>query len=238
LVPRRLTTEERRVYDEQGFVVVPNILPAAELHAINQEVDRILPRNGSTQAHLPGCIMQLGLHSALVRRLVADERLLGLVEDVVQPGIAVLQAMVFSKPPHYDLVCHWHQDDAFYAAANDAGTHSRTRLSVWTPLQDVDERNSCLWVVPGSHKWGLQPFEIIHYDQCRRRLSPEQFDFSRALPVPMRAGSALLFSALTWHHSKGNESDSVRRALIVTYEEATVRGRSAPGEWRILRPAA
>jgi hypothetical protein len=44
----------------------------------------------------------------------------------------------------------------------DPATFSKTRMSVWIPLQDADERNGCLWVVPGSHTWGLQPFvEVV-----------------------------------------------------------------------------
>ena len=34
---RTLTSEERRVYEEQGFVVVPDVIPAGELAALDGE---------------------------------------------------------------------------------------------------------------------------------------------------------------------------------------------------------
>jgi ectoine hydroxylase-related dioxygenase (phytanoyl-CoA dioxygenase family) len=43
-----------------------------------------------------------------------------------------------------------------------------------------------------------------------------------AVSLPARAGSGVLFSAWTWHHSKHNRTARTRRAFIVSYQEATV----------------
>jgi ectoine hydroxylase-related dioxygenase (phytanoyl-CoA dioxygenase family) len=110
-------------------------------------------------------------------------------------------------------------------------------MSVWVPLQDSDEDNGCLWVIPGSHAWGLQPYEQRQGGYCNKGLiAPDDFDFSQAVPVPARAGDVLLFSALLWHSSQGNRSDRMRRAFIVSYQEATVP-RGNKDQWKILRPA-
>jgi len=234
--PRKLTAAELAAYEAHGFVVVPDVFLAQELAEIDQEIDRLLPEY-EAGGHLPGWIMQLGLRSDRTRRFAEDERLLGLIEDIVKPGIAIHSAKLVTKLPHSDIICHWHQDEAFYLNPDDPASQSQTRMSVWVPLQDSDERNGCLWVVPGSHKWGLQPWEYIAFDQCRRRLTAAEYAEKQAIPVPVRAGAVVLFSAWLWHHSKGNVTDRVRRAFIVSYQEATV-GRGAGEQWRILRPAA
>jgi ectoine hydroxylase-related dioxygenase (phytanoyl-CoA dioxygenase family) len=54
--------------------------------------------------------------------------------------------------------------------------------------------------------------------------------------VPARAGDVLLFSALLWHSSQGNRSDRLRRAFIVSYQEATVP-LGNKDQWKVLRPA-
>jgi ectoine hydroxylase-related dioxygenase (phytanoyl-CoA dioxygenase family) len=52
----------------------------------------------------------------------------------------------------------------------------------------------------------------------------------------VKAGSAVLFSALLWHGSKGNRTEQVRRAFITSYQEATVpRGNGE--QWKIVRAA-
>ncbi len=68
--------------------------------------------------------------------------------------------------------------------------------------------------------------------QERRKHVAHQFGAAAAVP----AGSMVLFSAWTWHHSKGNRTNWVRRAFILSYQEATV-GTDHAGKWRTLRPA-
>ncbi|MDP6037406.1 MAG: phytanoyl-CoA dioxygenase family protein, partial [Candidatus Latescibacteria bacterium] len=60
--------------------------------------------------------------------------------------------------------------------------------------------------------------------------------FDDAILCPVKAGDMLLFHACLWHHSKGNQTDRVRRAFIVSYQEATVpRGNGK--QYKILRQA-
>jgi hypothetical protein len=234
---RRLTPEERRAYDRDGYVVVPGVFPAEELEAIDREIDRLLAEPGNDAGGIhPTWIFQVARRSEMARQFAEDERLLALIEDIVQPGIAVHSTKLVPKPPHSDDVCHWHQDDAFYLKPDDPDTFSRTRMSVWVPLQDADERNGGLWVVPGSQEWGLQDYHMVDTGQCRKVVDRETYAEEHAIPLRVQAGSVVLFSAMLWHHSKNNQTDRVRRAFIVSYQEATVP-RGAGEQWKILRPA-
>jgi ectoine hydroxylase-related dioxygenase (phytanoyl-CoA dioxygenase family) len=58
-----------------------------------------------------------------------------------------------------------------------------------------------------------------------------------AIPLPVRTGSVVRFTAWTWHYSKNNTTDRVRRAFIVSYQEGTLT-RGAGERWKLLRPAA
>ena len=227
---RKLTPEEHLVYGENGYVVVPDVFPVETLEAMDREIDRI----GQEQEDLgrnAGWVMQLGLRSEMTRQFAQDERVLSLIEDIVKPGIAIYSGKLTAKMPCSDDICHWHQDDAYY----NAHATSRTRMSTWIPLQDVDEENGCLWVVPGSHRHGVQEHGQFG-GQCPKSMGPETLMFDDAVACPVRAGSVLLFSARLWHHSRGNRTDRVRRAFIVSYQEATVpRGNGA--QWKILRSA-
>jgi hypothetical protein len=233
---RVLTRDELAAYEANGFVIVPDVFPAAELEALDQEIDRLLPEHEDRAGHRPGWILGLSSRSDVSLAVARDERVLALIEDIVQPGIAIHSAKLVAKVPHSDIVCHWHQDEAFYLRPDDPRTHSRTRMSIWLPLQDATPANGCLWVVPGSHRWGIHDFEMVDHGQCRRRITAEEYANEHAVPVPVSAGAIVLFSAYLWHHSKGNSTDQVRRAFIVSYQEATA-GAGIQREWRILRPA-
>jgi phytanoyl-CoA hydroxylase len=247
---RRLTGAERRQYDALGYVVIPDVIPAPELEAIDREIDRLLEQLGAQRrargearaGALPtghheetGSILQLGLRSPVCQQVAEDERVLTLIEDIVVPGIAIYSVKLIAKPPYTDIPCHWHQDDAYYVRQS----LSQTRMSVWVPLQDAHERNGCLWIVPGSPRWGLQEHRPKASGQCR--LSMDEGEIRevldrQAVPVPVAAGSAVLFSALLWHGSRGNQTGAVRRAFITSYQEATVP-RGNGDQWKIVRPA-
>jgi phytanoyl-CoA hydroxylase len=227
---RKLTIEEKKHYDEFGYVVVTDLFQKEELNGMNQELDGCEEPPQSSGEH-EGFTYQLAMLTDKTKNFANDERILTLIEDIVKPGIAIFSSKLLTKLPHSPSVCHWHQDDAYYTEV----VNSDTRMSIWVPLQDTDEKNGCLWIVPGSHKQGLQPYTIQNNGTCRKALDEEQVDLSKAEPVPMKAGSILLFNALTWHSSKGNETDQVRRAFIVSYQEATVplgRGK----QHIVLRP--
>ena len=237
LMQRRLSAAERRTYDDQGYVVVPQVFPADELEAIDAEIDRLLAEPGNDAGGIhPTWVFQVARRSEIARRFAEDERLLALIAEIVQPGIAIHSTKLVPKPPRSEDVCHWHQDDAFYLNPDDPLTFSRTRMSVWVPLQDADERNGCLWVVPGSQAWGLEDFHMVDSGQCRKVIDREAYAEANAVPLRVQAGDVVLFSALLWHHSKHNQTDRVRRAFIVSYQEATV-GKGAGEQWKVLRPA-
>ena len=234
---RRLTPDDLGTYAREGFVVVPNVFPPDHLERLDQEIDRLLAEPGNDAGGIhPTWIFQVARRSEMARAFAEDERLLAVVEDIVQPGIAIHSTKLVPKPPHTQDICHWHQDDAFYIRPDDPDTFSKTRMSVWVPLQDADERNGGLWVVPSSHEWGLQDYHMVETGQCRKVIDREAYANENAIPLRVAAGSAVLFSAMLWHHSKGNQTDRVRRAFIVSYQEATVP-KGAGEQWKIIRPA-
>jgi phytanoyl-CoA hydroxylase len=214
---RKLTVEEKKHYDELGYVVVADLFSVDELGEMNKELDGCDASTQTSGEH-EGFTYQLGMLTDKTKQFAHDERILDLIEDIVKPGIAIFSSKLLTKLPQSPSICHWHQDDAYYTEV----VGSDTRMSIWVPLQDTDERNGCLWIVPGSHKQGLQSYMVQNNGTCRKALIEDQVDLSTAQPVPMKAGSCLLFNALTWHSSKGNETDQVRRAFIVSYQEATV----------------
>jgi ectoine hydroxylase-related dioxygenase (phytanoyl-CoA dioxygenase family) len=171
----------------------------------------------------------------LTQQFAADARLLALVEDVVFPGVAIHSTKLVTKVTRSADICHWHQDEAFYTKPDDPTTHAQRRMSVWVPLQDTDERNGCLWVVPGSQRWGLEPWTMQETGTCQKRVNRVEYADEHAVPLPVQAGTVVLFSAYTWHHSKNNRTDQTRRAFIVSHQEATVP-IGAGTQRKILRP--
>src|SRR5437588_835185 len=82
-------------------------------------------------------------------------------------------------------------------------------------LDDVDERNGCMQVVPKSHTWGrFEPINLINA-QSIFDLVPDP-DSKKFTPAVMRmpAGSSTFHHGLTFHYASSNQTDRPRRAMV------------------------
>ena len=229
--PRKLTSEQRAVYDDQGYVIVPGVFDPDELAAIDAEVDRIKAEQAGDKVN-DNFIFALGLRSPMTQAICGDERVLTLIEDMVYPGIAIYSAKMVEKTPYDQRVCHWHQDNAYY----NKNSSSACRMSTWLPLQDTDVNNGGLWVVPGSHKGQTLEAHARPDGMCTLSFADGKTEVAGAEPVSIKAGDLLLFHANLWHRSLGNQTDERRRSFIVSYQEATAVAGNG-NQHKILRSA-
>lgn len=114
------------------------------------------------------------------------------------------------KPAGYGVATPWHQDEAYWEPELE---HSS--LSIWLPLQDVDERSGCMCFVPGSHRFEILPHRPIGNDPKVHGLELDGPDPEGAVAVPLRAGEATVHGGRTLHFAPPNTSEVPRRAYIM-----------------------
>ncbi len=110
---------------------------------------------------------------------------------------------------------HWHQDAQYFNSATRIPTHRLHIITVWVPLVDVDERNGCLWVIPGSHRWGLQ--DGARDEEGNMRSAREVIERGTPEPLVLRRGDLAVFSNLTYHCSELNRTRTVRWNVDLRY---------------------
>lgn len=127
------------------------------------------------------------------------------------------QTMYYYKPPGARGQ-GMHQDN-FYLLAAPA-----TCIGAWTPIDDADIDNGCLYVVPGSHKGGvLCPDQEtsnrwLEYGDSHITHFPRD---QRPIPIPVKRGQTLFFSGNLIHGSGPNRTkDRWRRTFIGHYCDA------------------
>ena len=139
-----------------------------------------------------------------------------IVEEIAQltqaKALKVWHDQIQYKPAETGGVNMWHQDAPLWPIILPM-----TEVSAWVALDDVDESNGCMSIVPGSHRWGnqisfvrsLPSFEDI----------PEEFDGHTIEVVrrPVKKGEVHYHHALTWHGSHANTSNRPRRAIAIHY---------------------
>lgn len=145
-----------------------------------------------------------------------------LCEMTGQETFHLWQDRFFYKPAGEGGFHTWHQDSKFLPFLEPY-----TAVSVWIALNDADEDNGAMTMVPGSHLWGdASDFlaEVEQYAADGRPL-PKEYDGHAIETVlcPVPCGFAHLHSGRTWHCSGPNWSDRPRSAIGLFFVGGDVR---------------
>ena len=93
-----------------------------------------------------------------------------------------------------------------------------TCMAAWMAVDDCDEANGCLQIVPGSHNWPVLCTTQADTSQSFTDVTVELPEGQSATPVQMKAGDVLFFNGQLVHGSLPNTtSNRFRRALIGHY---------------------
>jgi len=143
------------------------------------------------------------------------------------PGeISLYRAILFNKGAAAGSDLPWHQDGGDLWGLSQPPT-----LQIWTALDDAPLGGGCLEFLPGSHQFGLAtPLGGVVPRAQVAAAEAEQ----RAVPMPVRAGEALLIHNWVWHRSGRNRPGERRLAFSACYmsaETRCLRKRRAPRQF-------
>ncbi|MCS7224802.1 MAG: phytanoyl-CoA dioxygenase family protein [Armatimonadetes bacterium] len=223
-----LSEDKVAEYRQKGFALGTRVLSDDEVEELRSELDRVIRDYGRTDRPQPVRIVNLsGKAEAPVWQIVniwqASEpfrRLIFHPEIVCAAAqlsgaeeLRVWHDQIQYKPAETGGVNMWHQDSPYWPILQPKDS----QITAWVALDDVDEENGCMSMVPGSHHWGVQ-IDFLHtlkdFDQM-----PSSFDGKVVTVVrcPVPKGWVHFHHPLTWHGSHSNRSGRPRRAIAIHY---------------------
>ena len=98
--------------------------------------------------------------------------------------------------------------------------HGDMAAAVWVSLDDVDEDNGTMEVLPGWHTKGVLPRVLDTREYFAQHIDPDALppdvdELKRS--YTLRAGEAALHGVLCPHTSGPNLSDRWRRVIVLRY---------------------
>jgi len=208
-------------YQTDGFLLVERLFGAEDVQEAQRAIDEVLDTSElSSVAELepgdPAIVRRIWgptKRHSFFERMAADDRVLDIMQQLIGPNILFHYSKLHMKGPRVGSVVEWHQDFSYYP-------HTNTDLATAVIyLDNTTRENSCLHVVPGSHKGGLADHYVDGY--FRGKVSgvnaPDQ---SQAVALEAPAGSVIFLHCLTLHYSAPNRSDKLRRAFLPAYRAA------------------
>jgi hypothetical protein len=194
-----LTAEQAEQFNRDGFVILRNWIPEAQLGGIRPDVERLVAENHRRQK-------DINTKSAAVDALMRSDRIKGLVEAANGPS-ELLQSFAFTKLPHEVRTKHWHQDGVYWGLSD-----SRV-CCVFVPMTATNEDNGCIWMVPGTHKLGRMFHDVATDEFGLENLRCDMDAFREPVPMVLEAGDAVLAHTYTVHASFHNRTDEPRISL-------------------------
>jgi phytanoyl-CoA hydroxylase len=220
-------------YKRDGYLTAPAVASSQLLDELRAEADRLMalclqdaehhaPRIQWEAKYLPND-RKAGMErvirklepiidiSPIFAKFAFDEGIIGPVSAIFGQSVELFEDKLNLKLPGGSSY-PWHQDWSCCWRA-----HTDELVTCFIYLDDADETNGCLHVVPGSHGgkriYQLKPGDYFEVD-------PSQIEQDKIVPVPLKAGEMIFFDAYLLHFSDINHSPVPRRAIIYTYNPA------------------
>ena len=250
-----LTREQVQRFHRDGFLNAGRILDDVQLAVLSSDLDRVtakgpdgfaddeprpvsfrdLNATGDAVTATPVWqIVNIWEAAASFARLVYHPAIVTGISQLTGFGdLQVWHDQVQYKPAAIGGATGWHQDAPAWPTLQPM-----TQVSAWLPFDDADLDNGCMWMVPGSWRWGNQREYFAARPRQERPRTLEEFvrigeDFMppgaprpaqiEARPCPVRRGEVHFHHALTWHGSPANASPRRRRAVAIHYMTGAAR---------------
>ncbi|MDG2049570.1 MAG: phytanoyl-CoA dioxygenase family protein [Myxococcota bacterium] len=246
-MPHSLTPGERDRYEKEGFFSRNQVFSPQEIEHLRQATEsvhaQVLDAAGSLES---GKVEQIDnqkfqevlgstikwewsddlrairsmepVHhlEARLAQLVDDPRIWGPCADIIgQNHLSLFSDKMNVKRPG-GAPFPWHQEGPYWAYGAEDLEHVVTLIIY---LDDAHEDNGCLWVIPGTHRYGA-----LESLKDRGTLGRLYTDVDRLeekpFPIALPAGSVAWFHRDIVHGSQSNRSSEDRRAFLLAYQPA------------------
>jgi ectoine hydroxylase-related dioxygenase (phytanoyl-CoA dioxygenase family) len=204
-----MTDEQRRQLDEQGFVVLERCMGDDLLRELRDRIHDTFVEEGDRAGHE----FRTEEHAHRLANLVDKGEVFGraillppvveCVRHVLGPRIKLSSLNARSADPNSDVPQPLHVDMS--AIPDEEGYWVCN--TVWM-LDDFTLENGATRVIPGSHKWGRRPQDVLDDPMAPQ---PQE------VLVLGKAGSIAVMNAHAWHGGTANRTTAPRLAMHAFY---------------------
>lgn len=216
------SVQEVARFQDQGYIVVPNLLNAEETDLLRKiaKADQALMQRAASRADGEGGAVKLVVSNDLpagtiYEALVHSRRIKQTMETLLGDEVYHYHHKMILKEARIGGAWAWHQDYGYWY---NNGCLWPDMASCLIAVDRATRANGCLQVVTGSHKLGRIDHGPVG-DQTGA--NPERVQqVVQRLPIAyceLEPGGAIFFHGNVLHRSDQNKSDEPRWAFICCY---------------------
>uniref|UniRef100_A0A5F9C0M1 Phytanoyl-CoA dioxygenase, peroxisomal n=1 Tax=Oryctolagus cuniculus TaxID=9986 RepID=A0A5F9C0M1_RABIT len=218
-----LSLEQRKFYEENGYLVIKNLVSDADIQRFRSEFERICRK----EVRPPGLMVMKDV--AIVKsEHNLSEKSVTKVQDFqedeelfryctlpeVRGSVCWACSLSGKKTSRHPL----HQDLYYFPFRP-----SNLIVCAWTAMEHIDRNNGCLVVLPGTHKGPLKPHDYPQWEGGVNIMYHGIQDYEKnnaRVHLVMEKGDTVFFHPLLIHGSGRNRTQGFRKAISCHYASA------------------
>jgi ectoine hydroxylase-related dioxygenase (phytanoyl-CoA dioxygenase family) len=222
-----ITDELREQYRTEGYMILERVIPEEMLQMLREECSYFLGYYDSIM-DAKG-VKTEGINHRGKRYFIANMYRLSsrlwqfiyspLMAEVTQAALGdtvyLFHEQWVVKGAEQGMKFAWHQDSG-YVKHGDKNTRHRPYLTCWCTLDDVNEQNGTVYLLP--HSRGGTSHTI--FDHNREEGTNDLVGYSGddpGIPIIAPAGSIVAFTSYNFHRSGANTTPRMRRIYLPQY---------------------
>ena len=236
-----ITAEHSRCFAEDGFFVLDEVVPPAQLGILRRECGRLVDERNREMDRLGVESLDLDHRgrryfvraydsSAEVRRFLFSGLMAEVARTALGDTVHLFNEQYVVKAAERGMHFGWHQDSGFIPYAH------APYLTCWIPLDDVSEANGTVHLLPYARA-GTRDVVSHVRDEATNDLIGYTGD-DPGDPVVARAGSIVCFSSTVFHRSGPNLTDHMRRVYVAQYSAQPLLDAEGTGPYNLAEPLA
>jgi len=232
-VPRITMAKARRRFRNEGYFVVEDAVPPADLETLRGECQRFVDERDQEMTRLGVDTLDLChrgrryfVHaydkSPEVKRFLFSDLMAHTARAALGDTAYLFNEQYVVKAAERGLSFGWHQDSGFIPYPHPP------YLTCWIPLDDVTEANGTVYLLPYPRAGTRNVVEHRRDEETNDLIGYVGDDPGDPVIVP--AGSLVAFSSTLFHRGGPNTTDHPRRVYIAQYSAEPIlnEDRSRP----------
>ena len=200
----RLSPEEVRQFHEQGYLGPYAVCTPEEMAEIRGRIEReVLTTDGPNKKQRLQC---RHLDKRVVYDLVSHPAIIDRMRQLYGDDLVMWATYFFNKEPGGAEI-PWHQDLNYWPL------EPVVNVSAWMAIDEVTRENSCVNIIPGSHKKALPHITSPSGMAFSEMADMTGVDQSNTIAMELKPGEFFLFTEKLLHQSNKNISNRRRLGL-------------------------
>jgi ectoine hydroxylase-related dioxygenase (phytanoyl-CoA dioxygenase family) len=213
-------TDHAQSFRDEGFFVLERAVPERDLELLRDECqrfiderDREMDRLGVDTIDLDHRGSRYFVHaygkSDGAERFLHSELMQQVARTALGDTVYLFNEQYVVKAAERGMKFGWHQDSGFIPFPH------RPYLTCWIPLDDVDEANGTVYLLPYSRAGTRDVVEHVLDEETNDLVG--YFGDDPGDPITAPAGSIACFSSTLFHRSGANTTNRMRRVYLAQY---------------------